>query len=163
TVIQYVLKSYGEACGDVALSRVLRSVVETPISPELLPTGVDGEIAQKTEEIIGAYEMHDFFLYHLVRFGASAAKLEILGRQAFLGVYPAEEIRRTLKIFLHRFYTQQFKRNCMPDGPKVCAFGLSPRGDWRMPSDLSGWNFELPQCDNCASSVILSKNIDFDL
>ena len=148
TVIQHVIKSYAASCGDADLRRVLLAVVETPISPELLPPASGGEIAQKTEDIIGAYELHDFFLYHLVRFGASAEKLEFLGCQAFAGAYAPEEIRRTLKIFLHRFYTQQFKRNCMPDGPKVCAFSLSPRGDWRMPSDMNGWNFELPRLNN---------------
>ena len=99
--------------------------------------GTDDTNHQKTEDLIGPYELHDFFIYHLIRFGASPAKIFFLARQAFGKNYAPEEIKRWLQIFVRRFFTQQFKRNCMPDGPKVGTVSLSPRGDWRMPSDAS--------------------------
>lgn len=114
----------------------LLGIADTPISPELLPVGASGQIEQHTEREIGAYELHDFFLYHLLRFGASPPRiLELAGLAEFSQDYSAEEIRQTLRTFLKRFFANQFKRSCVPDGPKVGSVSLSPRGDWRMPSD----------------------------
>ncbi|MGI6776923.1 MAG: NAD(+) synthase [Acetivibrionales bacterium] len=114
---------------------VLHRIINTPISPELLPPGANGEINQKTEDIIGPYELHDFFLYHMVRYGAPPDKMLFLAKQAFDGKYSKNEIKRWLILFIKRFFRQQFKRSCLPDGPKVGTISLSPRGDWRMPSD----------------------------
>lgn len=117
----------------------LMSIVETKISPELLPTGKDGEIVQETEEVIGPYELHDFFLFHFLRYGAPPEKLLFLAQQTELGErYTESDLRRWLTLFLKRFFGSQFKRSCLPDGPKVGSISLSPRGDWRMPSDASG-------------------------
>jgi NAD+ synthase (glutamine-hydrolysing) len=116
--------------------KTLHAVVDTVISPELLPTGPDGQIAQETEEAIGPYELHDFFLYHFLRHGAPPEKVLFLARHArFSHPFPEEEVRRWLEVFLRRFFANQFKRSCLPDGPKVGSISLSPRGDWRMPSD----------------------------
>ena len=112
----------------------LLDILDTPISPELLPPS-DGEIAQKTEELVGPYELHDFFLYYLRRYAFSPRKIFRLACAAFDGVYDPAAIRAWLQLFLRRFFTQQFKRSCSPDGPKVGAVSLSPRGDWVMPSD----------------------------
>ncbi|PWJ61725.1 MULTISPECIES: NAD(+) synthase [unclassified Fibrobacter] len=119
------------------LSFVLRDILDTPVSPELLPADANGQIAQKTESILGAYEIHDFYLYHFAKYGAEPAKLLYLAKHAFAGSYPDEELERCLKLFVRRFFTQQFKRSCIPDGPKVGTISLSPRADWRMPSDAS--------------------------
>ncbi len=116
---------------------VLDDVIETPVSPELLPADKDGNIAQKTEDVVGPYVLHDFFLYYVLRFGFSPAKIYYLAQHAFDGQYPKEEILKWLKVFFRRFFSQQFKRSCMPDGPKVGSVNLSPRGDWRMPSDAA--------------------------
>jgi NAD+ synthase (glutamine-hydrolysing) len=124
---------------DEASKNVLRDVLNTPVSPELLPAAAGGDIAQRTEDIVGPYELHDFFLYHLVRFGFSPEKILFLATHAFKNDYANEEISRWLKVFLRRFFAQQFKRSCMPDGPKVGSINLSPRGDWRMPSDAVAW------------------------
>ncbi len=115
--------------------RILLDVLDTPISPELIPPGKNGEMTQETEKIIGPYELHDFFLYHSIKYGASPEKLELIAKIAFKGVFDAKTIKNTLKTFLSRFFANQFKRNCCPDGPKVGTIALSPRGDWRMPSD----------------------------
>ncbi|OWV06629.1 NAD(+) synthase [Fibrobacter sp. UWH3] len=120
-----------------ALSAVLRDILDTPVSPELLPADANGQIAQKTESILGAYEIHDFYLYHFAKYGAEPAKLLFLAKHAFADAYPDEELERCLKLFVRRFFTQQFKRSCIPDGPKVGTISLSPRADWRMPSDAS--------------------------
>lgn len=120
-----------------ALSAVLRDILDTPVSPELLPADANGQIAQKTESILGAYEIHDFFLYHFAKYGAEPKKLLWLAKYAFAGKYPDEELDRCLTLFVRRFFTQQFKRSCIPDGPKVGTISLSPRADWRMPSDSS--------------------------
>ena len=127
-----------------SLAEVLRDILDTPVSPELLPADNNGQIAQKTESILGAYEIHDFYLYHFTKYGAEPAKLLYLAEKAF-GVnsegtctkYPREELVRVLKLFVKRFFAQQFKRSCIPDGPKVGTISLSPRADWRMPSDAS--------------------------
>ena len=119
------------------LAAVLRDILDTPVSPELLPADSNGQIAQKTESILGAYELHDFFLYHFAKYGASPEKLRYLAKYAFKGKHTDEEIDKALAIFIRRFFTQQFKRSCIPDGPKVGTISLSPRADWRMPSDAS--------------------------
>ncbi len=121
---------------------ILRAVVDTPISPELLPSTAAGEIQQVTEDVIGPYELHDFFLFHFLRYGAAPAKILYLASHArFARAYTREELRRWLRLFLQRFFANQFKRSCLPDGPKVGSVSLSPRGDWRMPSDAyaAGW------------------------
>ena len=128
-------KSAASSDAKNALAEVLRDILNTPVSPELLPADVNGEIAQKTESILGAYEIHDFYLYHFAKYGAEPLKLLYLAEKAFK--YPREELVRVLKLFLKRFFAQQFKRSCIPDGPKVGTISLSPRADWRMPSDAS--------------------------
>ncbi|MCR4919160.1 MAG: NAD(+) synthase [Prevotella sp.] len=117
------------------LTQVLLDVVETPISPELTPADTDGRIAQKTEDLVGPYELHDFFLYYILRYGFPPRKVFVLAQQAFSGMYDDETIKHWLTTFCRRFFAQQFKRSCLPDGPKVGIVSLSPRGDWRMPSD----------------------------
>lgn len=126
------------------LAAVLRSVNATPVSPELLPPSDDGKIDQKTEEILGPYDLHDFFLYHFIKYGAEPAKLKALALHAFYGEYDESLVDSTLRMFLRRFFTQQFKRTCVPDGPKVGTIALSPRGDWRMPTDICGtlWQWD---------------------
>lgn len=119
------------------LAAVLRDILDTPVSPELLPADNNGQIAQKTESILGAYEIHDFFLYHFAKYGATPEKLLFLAKYAFAGKFTDEEIEKALAVFVRRFFTQQFKRSCIPDGPKVGTISLSPRADWRMPSDAS--------------------------
>lgn len=114
---------------------ILQDVLDTPVSPELLPADDKGEISQKTEDLVGPYELHDFYLYYFVRFGFSAKKILYLAKNAFAGSYDDDTIEKWLRVFIRRFYQQQFKRSCMPDGPKVGSINLSPRGDWRMPSD----------------------------
>ena len=127
------------------LAAVLRDILDTPVSPELLPADSSGQIAQKTESILGAYELHDFFLYHFAKYGASPEKLRYLAKYAFANRHTDGEIDKALAIFIRRFFTQQFKRSCIPDGPKVGTISLSPRADWRMPSDASfgDWRKEI--------------------
>jgi NAD+ synthase (glutamine-hydrolysing) len=122
---------------EAALAAVLRDILDTPVSPELLPADSSGQIAQKTESILGAYELHDFFLYHFAKYGAAPEKLRYLAKYAFANKHTDEEIDKALAVFIRRFFTQQFKRSCIPDGPKVGTISLSPRADWRMPSDAS--------------------------
>ena len=129
-----------------AISDTLLDVLDTPISPALTPAAQDGTILQVTEDIVGPYELHDFFLYHMLRYGYSPAKLYMLARKAFQGAYDNTTIKKWLRTFLRRFFAQQFKRSCLPDGPKVGSVSLSPRGDWRMPSDASS-RLWLKQCD----------------
>ena len=123
------------------LKKALLDILDTPVSPELLPPK-DGEISQKTEDLVGPYELHDFFLYYLVRQGFTPKKIFRLAKIAFEGAYDDETIRKWLKTFLRRFFSQQFKRSCLPDGPKVGTVTLSPRGDWRMPSDAVNTEFD---------------------
>jgi NAD+ synthase (glutamine-hydrolysing) len=120
---------------DSNTSKILKSILDTPISPELLPPGENGEIVQKTEEQLGPYEVHDFFLYHFMRYGSSPDKIIMMAERAFKGKYASEQLKSWLTVFMKRFFSQQFKRSCLPDGPKVGSVSLSPRGDWRMPSD----------------------------
>lgn len=117
------------------LAATLRDVIDTPVSPELLPPADDGTMEQKTEDILGPYDIHDFLLYHFIRYGAEPEKLRFLAQKAFAGEFDEALIERTLRMFITRFFRQQFKRSCVPDGPKVGTIALSPRGDWRMPSD----------------------------
>ncbi len=136
TLIRHIVAcAAGEAPGS-ALGRVLRDILDTPVSPELLPAE-NGQISQQTEELVGPYALHDFFLYYAVRWGFSPAKLYYLARAAFGGEYENAVLLKWLKNFYRRFFSQQFKRSCLPDGPKVGSVTLSPRGDWRMPSDAS--------------------------
>lgn len=141
TLVKYLVQWAADNVFENETSKVLLSVLDTPISPELLPTDEAGQIQQKTEDIVGPYELHDFFLYHLVRYGAVPSKIFAMAKQAFEDKYSEEFIEKWLKTFLKRFFGQQFKRSCMPDGPKVGSISLSPRGDWRMPSDadVSEW------------------------
>ena len=136
TLIRYVIGWVGDN-STAQVRAILQDIIDTPVSPELLPAAQDGTIQQKTEDIIGPYEIHDFFLYHFLKYGAAPEKLRFLAEHAFAGTYAAVQIETWLKTFLRRFFTQQFKRSCMPDGPKVGTISLSPRGDWRMPSDAS--------------------------
>lgn len=126
---------------DASVKAILMDIIDTPISPELLPGEGSKEMGQKTEDIVGPYELHDFFLYHMLRHKASPAKILFLAKLAFAGIYDETTIRRWLGTFIRRFFAQQFKRSCLPDGPKVDAVSLSPRGDWRMPSDVSSGAF----------------------
>lgn len=128
---------FNENCSNAQRSvrEILLDIIDTPISPELKPADNNGEIAQKTEDLVGPYELHDFFLYNMFRFGYAPSKIYFLARKAFVGVYDDAVILKWLKTFISRFFGQQFKRSCLPDGPKVGSVSLSPRGDWRMPSD----------------------------
>ncbi|WNS44239.1 NAD(+) synthase [Paenibacillus sp. MMS20-IR301] len=137
TLIQYVVAWYADHEADETVNKFLYSIIETGISPELLPPSATGEIVQLTENILGPYIVHDFFLYYMLRTGASPGKMLYLARHAFGEAYPKEQLVSWLKVFITRFFTQQFKRSCLPDGPKVGTVSLSPRGDWRMPSDAS--------------------------
>lgn len=134
TLVRHLVSYYADTCDNEKLSATLQDVLDTPVSPELLPPK-DGEIAQKTEDIVGPYELHDFFLYYMLRMCYEPAKIYRIAKQAFHGIYSKEEIKKWLMIFYRRFFTQQFKRSCLPDGPKVGSVAVSPRGDLRMPSD----------------------------
>lgn len=136
TLVRYLVE-YVADISEEKTAAILRDVLDTPVSPELLPPDENGKIAQKTEENIGPYELHDFFLYNFVRFGFTKEKLQKLAEKAFDGRYGSEEISKWLTVFLKRFFISQFKRSCIPDSPKVGSVSLSPRGDWRMPSDAS--------------------------
>lgn len=136
TLVCYLVLYYAETTENKKLSEVLMDVLDTPVSPELLPP-VDGVISQKTEDLVGPYELHDFFLYYMLRFGFPKAKLYRMAKLTFDGVYDDETIKKWLDKFYWRFFSQQFKRSCLPDGPKVGSVAVSPRGDLRMPSDAS--------------------------
>lgn len=142
TLIRYLIAYVGDH-SEQAVRDILRDIIDTPVSPELLPAADDGTIRQKTEDIIGPYEIHDFFLYHFMKYGASPEKILFLAKRAFGKEYPEEKLKTFLKTFIRRFFSQQFKRSCSTDGPKVGTISLSPRGDWRMPSDASplAWSF----------------------
>ena len=134
TLVRHLVRYFADTCGDEALSATLMDVLDTPVSPELLPPE-GGVISQKTEDLVGPYELHDFFLYHMLRFGSAPSKIFRLARIAFDGVYDDATILKWLRVFFKRFFTQQFKRSCLPEGPKVGTVAVSPRGDLRMPSD----------------------------
>lgn len=135
TLVRHLVRYYAGTCGDRKLSEILTDVLDTPVSPELLPPDESGRISQKTEDIIGPYELHDFYLYYMLRLGYEPEKIYELAVNAFQGIYGEAEILKWLKTFYHRFFSQQFKRSCLPDGPKVGSVAVSPRGDLRMPSD----------------------------
>lgn len=146
TLVRHLVQYYADTCRDEELQKILLDVLDTPVSPELLPPE-DGQIAQKTEDLVGPYELHDFYLYYVLRFGYEPSKIYRIAKRAFEGVYDEETILKWLKKFYWRFFSQQFKRSCLPDGPKVGTVALSPRGDWRMPSDASAavWIQDLEQ------------------
>jgi len=147
TLVRHLVKYFADTCEDEGLADVLNDVLDTPVSPELLPPKANGTIAQKTEDIVGPYELHDFYLYHILRFGIRPAKLFRIAKNAFEGEYDDETILKWLKTFYSRFFATQFKRSCLPDGPKVGSVSISPRGDLRMPSDASAslWMKELEE------------------
>lgn len=135
TLVKYLVEWVANNKVDEASRATLLDIVDTPISPELIPADEHGNIKQKTEDLVGPYELHDFFLYHFLRFGASPAKIYFLAKRAFGETYDDSTLKKWLHTFFRRFFQQQFKRSCLPDGPKVGSISLSPRGDWRMPSD----------------------------
>lgn len=137
TLVRYIVRYAAENIFAERLREILLDIINTPVSPELLPTDEEGNIAQITEEKVGPYELHDFFMYYFLRYGFTREKIAFMASMAFDGVYTNEVINHWLGIFMRRFFTQQFKRSCLPDGPKVVGVSLSPRGDWRMPSDAS--------------------------
>ncbi|MBE6051088.1 MAG: NAD(+) synthase [Clostridium sp.] len=140
TLVRYLVKYVAEKeTNNVKVSETLLDILDTPVSPELLPKSDKGDIVQKTEDIVGPYELHDFFLYHFIKHGSSKERIFNLAKIAFKDDYSTEEISKWLDKFMWRFFTQQFKRSALPDGPKVGSISLSPRGDWRMPSDASPW------------------------
>ena len=134
TLVRHLVRYYADTCQEQELSRILLDVLDTPVSPELLPPE-DGKISQKTEELVGPYELHDFFLYYMLRAGFEPLKIFRIARRAFEGEYDSDTVLKWLKSFYRRFFAQQFKRSCLPDGPKVGSVAVSPRGDLRMPSD----------------------------
>jgi len=137
TLVRYLVDYVADHESTPEISKILIDILDTPVSPELLPKDKDGNITQKTEDIVGPYELHDFFLYHFMKHGASKERIEFLAKVAFKGTYDDEVISKWLNKFMTRFFTQQFKRSALPDGPKVGSISLSPRGDLRMPSDAS--------------------------
>ena len=137
TLVRYLVRYAAENIFGERLRDILMDVIDTPVSPELLPTDDEGNIAQITEDKVGPYELHDFFLYYFLRYGFTREKIAFMASMAFDGVYSEEVIEHWLNVFMRRFFTQQFKRSCLPDGPKVVGVSLSPRGDWRMPSDVA--------------------------
>lgn len=147
TLVRHLVRYYADTCDDIELNKVLMDVLDTPVSPELLPPQDNGEIAQKTEDLVGPYELHDFFMYYMLRLGYTPKKIYYLARNAFEGIYDDETILKWLKTFYRRFFAQQFKRSCLPDGPKVGTVAVSPRGDLRMPSDacVTIWLKELEE------------------
>ena len=148
TLVRHLVRYYAECVANSKAGRVLLDILDTPVSPELIPAK-DGEIVQKTEEIVGPYELHDFFLYNIVRWGFKPSKTFRLAKYAFSGDFDDETIYKWLYTFVSRFFSQQFKRSCLPDGPKVGSVDLSPRGGWRMPSDAckAEWIKDLESCD----------------
>ena len=144
TLVRHLVRYSADICKDIGLKEALLDVLDTPVSPELLPPE-EGEISQKTEDLVGPYELHDFFLYYMLRFGFPPKKIYRLAKLAFYGIYEEDVILHWLRNFYRRFFSQQFKRSCLPDGPKVGTVAVSPRGDLRMPSDASAavWLKEL--------------------
>lgn len=140
TLVRHLVKHAADTAEDEELRNVLYDVLDTPVSPELLPPK-EGNIAQKTEDLVGPYELHDFFLYYMLRFGYEPGKIYRLAEKTFARKYEPAVVQKWLETFCRRFFSQQFKRSCLPDGPKVGTVALSPRGDWRMPSDACavGW------------------------
>lgn len=154
TLIKYLVCFVADSGIDEQSKATLMDILDTPISPELIPADADGNIKQKTEDLVGPYELHDFFLYNFLRLGFSPRKIFMLARIAFgpeaeqgVGRYDEATIKKWLTTFVRRFFAQQFKRSCLPDGPKVGSVSLSPRGDWRMPSDAVS-NLWLDECNH---------------
>ena len=143
TLIRHLVSYVADNEVDELSRTTLLDIIDTPISPELIPADEQGNISQKTEDLVGPYELHDFFLYNYLRFGYRPSKLFVMAKAAFNGHEPSvssyydDTIKHWLRVFFRRFFAQQFKRSCLPDGPKVGSVSLSPRGDWRMPSDAS--------------------------
>ena len=137
TLIRWMIEAISEMPEFASAKPVLQDILDTPISPELLPPDAKGQISQQTEDIVGPYALHDFFLYYVLRFGFEPKKIYTLACRAFEGDFDGATIKKWLASFYRRFFTQQFKRSCMPDGVKVGSVCLSPRGDWRMPSEAS--------------------------
>ncbi len=137
TLIRHLVRYAAENSVDEISKATLSDIIDTPVSPELLPVNEEGKCTQQTEDFVGPYELHDFFLYYTVRFGFGPAKIFFLATQAFENRYNRETIKKWMLVFFRRFFTQQFKRSCSPDAPKVGSVSLSPRGDWQMPSDAS--------------------------
>lgn len=146
TLVRHLVRYFADTCEDERLSAILLDILDTPVSPELLPPK-DGVISQKTEDLVGPYELHDFYLYYMLRLGFAPAKIYRLACKAFKDTYDTATILKWLKTFYRRFFMQQFKRSCLPDGPKVGSVAVSPRGDWRMPSDacVSIWMKEIEE------------------
>ena len=138
SLIRWMIEAIAEDPQFSVAKPVLDDILDTPISPELLPPDAKGRIAQQTEDIVGPYALHDFFLYHMIRYGFAPEKIYLLACRAFEGDFEPDTIKKWLRSFYWRFFTQQFKRSCLPDGVKVGTVCLSPRGDWKMPSDASG-------------------------
>jgi NAD+ synthase (glutamine-hydrolysing) len=147
TLIKYLVTYIAMNNVDTTSKTTLLDIVDTPISPELIPADANGNIKQKTEDLVGPYDLHDFFLYYMLRFGFRPSKLFLMAQKAFAGNYNDEIIKKWLTTFCRRFFAQQFKRSCLPDGPKVGSVSLSPRGDWRMPSDASS-DVWLKECES---------------
>lgn len=149
TLVKHMVNHFANKTGDPNVQNILTNILHTPISPELLPIGENDTIVQQTEDIIGPYELHDFFLFHMLRYGANPGDILEYALTAFKDMYDKQSIKKWLKVFLNRFFAQQFKRSCMPDGTKVGSVALSPRGDWRMPSDanVSVWVNDLDDID----------------
>jgi NAD+ synthase (glutamine-hydrolysing) len=147
TLVAFLIEHVAETETEGVLQKTLLDILDTPISPELLPPDQQGVISHCTEELVGPYELHDFFLFNLIRCGFAPDKVFHLACHAFSQEYDRHTIRKWLKSFIHRFFTHQFKRSCIPDGPKVGTLGLSPRGDWRMPSDAGKqlWLTSIPE------------------
>lgn len=150
TLVKYLVEWVANSKVDEASRLTLLDIADTPISPELIPADENGNICQKTEDLVGPYELHDFFLYHFLRFGSHPSKIYYLAQKAFAGTYDHATLKKWLYTFFRRFFQQQFKRSCLPDGPKVGSVSLSPRGDWRMPSDAVAkmWLDEINLSDN---------------
>ena len=148
TLVRHLVQYYAGTCNHEKLQAVLLDVLDTPVSPELLPPE-DGKISQRTEDLVGPYELHDFFLYYMLRCGFPPKKIYKIAKVAFVNEYDDATILKWLKTFYRRFFSQQFKRSCLPDGPKVGSVALSPRGDLRMPSDASAsiWMEQLAQLE----------------
>jgi NAD+ synthase (glutamine-hydrolysing) len=146
TLVRHLVQWEAQNNYDGEVRDILLDIVNTPISPELIPAKEDGTIKQKTEDLVGPYELHDFFIYHFLRSGYRPKKIYYLACLTFEGVYNRAVIKKWLSTFFRRFFQQQFKRSCLPDGPKVGSVSLSPRGDWRMPSDASAASW-LAECD----------------
>ncbi|MDE6238873.1 MAG: NAD(+) synthase, partial [Muribaculaceae bacterium] len=145
TLVRHLTRYFADHIVDDVCKTILLDIIDTPISPELIPAAADGTIKQKTEDLVGPYELHDFFLYYTLRYGFTPRRIFTLALRAYGQTYGRDTIKHWITVFFRRFFAQQFKRSCLPDGPKVGSVCLSPRGDWRMPSDASSalW---LAQC-----------------